>query len=154
MDPQKRIRELVDLLNRYSYEYYVNDNPSVSDTEYDRLMRELEELETAYPEYVLADSPTRRVGALGVTKLPKVTFAEPMLSLANAFSHEELRAFDNRIKREGIIPAYVCELKIDGIASSARYENGVFTLGATRGDGYTGENITANMKTIDRKSVV
>lgn len=148
MDPQKRIRELVDLLNRYSYEYYVNDNPSVSDTEYDRLMRELEELETAYPEYVLADSPTRRVGALGVTKLPKVTFAEPMLSLANAFSHEELRAFDNRIKREGIIPAYVCELKIDGIASSARYENGVFTLGATRGDGYTGENITANMKTI------
>ena len=100
MDPQKRIRELVDLLNRYSYEYYVNDNPSVSDTEYDRLMRELEELETAYPEYVLADSPTRRVGALGVTKLPKVTFAEPMLSLANAFSHEELRAFDNRIKRE------------------------------------------------------
>lgn len=149
MNPQDRIRELVELLNRYSYEYYVNDNPSVSDAEYDRLLRELEQLEALYPEHALENSPTRRVGALGATKLQKVSFDEPMLSLANAFSYEELKAFDNRIRREGISPAYVCELKIDGIASSSKYENGVFTLGATRGDGYTGENITANMKTIE-----
>lgn len=149
MNPQKRIYELVELLNRYSYEYYVNDNPSVSDAEYDRRLRELEKLEAEYPELILKNSPTRRVGALGLSKLQKVSFDQPMLSLGNAFSYSELRDFDHRIKKEGFSPAYVCELKIDGIASSAKYENGIFILGATRGDGYVGENITDNLRTIE-----
>lgn len=148
MEPEKRIKELVELLNRYSHEYYINDSPSVSDFEYDRLYRELEDLEKLYPELKLENSPTNRVGDFAASKLEKITYDKPMLSLSNAFSYDELREFDNRIKKEGFIPKYVCELKIDGIASSAHYKNGVFVLGATRGNGVVGENITANMKTI------
>jgi len=149
MNPKLKIAELVNLLNRYSYEYYVNDNPSVSDAEYDRLMRELEQLEKEYPEFIMKNSPTQRVGDRALTKFQKVEHIEPMLSLGNAFSFSELRDFDKRIKKEGVIPSYVCELKIDGIASSVIYENGIFFRGATRGDGYVGENITDNMATIE-----
>ena len=148
MDVKKRISELVELLNRYSYEYYVNDSPSVSDYEYDKLYRELEDLEKMYPQFVLENSPTKRVGDYASSSLEKITFDKPMLSLSNAFSYDELREFDNRIRKEGFNPNYVCELKIDGIASSAKYSNGIFVLGSTRGNGVVGENITANMKTI------
>lgn len=148
MDIKEKIKQLTDLLNRYSYEYYVLDNPSISDTDYDQLLRQLEELEKAYPEYILDNSPTKKVGSEVSSKLPKVRHSEPMLSLSNAFSFEELLEFHNRIVKEGVNPTYLCELKIDGIASSAIYNEGVFTLGATRGDGEVGENITANMKTI------
>lgn len=148
MDPKSRINELVEKLNRYSYEYYVNDSPTVSDYEYDSLYRELELLEKQYPEYVLETSPTKRVGDFDSSNLQKITYDKPMLSLADVFSIEELREFDNRITKEGFIPHYVCELKIDGIASSAKYQNGIFVLGATRGNGTVGENITNNMKTI------
>lgn len=148
MNPKQRIAELVEMLNRYSYEYYVQDNPSISDFEYDSLLRELENLEIEYPEYILKNSPTQRVGDEVSNKLEKVYFDKPMLSLANAFSFEELIDFDNRIKKEGLIPEYICELKIDGIASSSKYQNGRFVLGTTRGNGEVGENITTNMKTI------
>lgn len=148
MDIAKRIKELVELLNKYSYEYYVNDNPSVSDYEYDKLYRELEDLEKEYPQFALETSPTKRVGDYASSSLEKITYDKPMLSLSNAFNYEELREFDNRIRKEGFNPEYVCELKIDGIASSAKYVGGIFTLGATRGNGVVGENITANMKTI------
>src|SRR5690554_6545832 len=112
-------------------------------------MRELEQLEKEYPEFIMKNSPTQRVGDRALTKFQKVEHMEPMLSLGNAFSFSELRDFDKRIKKEGVIPSYVCELKIDGIASSVIYENGIFFRGATRGDGYVGENITDNMATIE-----
>lgn len=148
VDHKQRMKELVELLNRYNYEYYVLDSPSVSDFEYDMLLRELEELERLYPEDILPDSPTQRVGGAAQTKFKKVQHKEPMLSLTNAFSYQEVLDFHNRIIKTGITPTYVCELKIDGIASTAHYENGEFVLGATRGDGVVGENITLNMKTI------
>lgn len=149
MDAKTRIEELVKILNQASYEYYVLDNPSISDEAYDALIRELEELEAKYPEYILDNSPTRRVGDKPSEKLEKITFKTPMLSLANAFSYDELRSFDNRIRKEGVKPTYTVELKIDGIASSLYYQNGIFTLGATRGDGSVGENITENLKMIE-----
>jgi len=145
---KERIQELVEKLNQYSYEYYVLDNPSVSDQVYDAMLRELEELESKYPEFILENSPTRRVGDKPSEKLEKITFKTPMLSLANAFSYDELRAFDKRIKKEGVNPTYTVELKIDGIASSLQYQNGKFYLGATRGDGTVGENITNNLKMV------
>lgn len=148
MDIKKRIEELVKQLNHYSYEYYVLDNPTISDEAYDALLRELEELEAKYPKYILEDSPTRRVGDTPSEKLDKVTFKTPMLSLANAFSYDELRVFDKRIRKEGMNPTYNVELKIDGIATTLFYENGKFQLGATRGDGSVGENITLNLKMI------
>ncbi|MGD9886648.1 MAG: NAD-dependent DNA ligase LigA [Bacilli bacterium] len=149
MDPKRRITELVNLLNRYSFEYYINDNPSVSDFEYDRLLRELEDLEKKHPEFILKNSPTQKVGAKAATKFEKIHFAKPMLSLGNAFTKAEIIDFHERIVKEGLRPKYVCELKIDGIASQATYEKGKFVLGATRGDGEVGENITANMLTIN-----
>jgi DNA ligase (NAD+) len=148
MDIKKQIKELVDALNKYSYEYYVQDNPSISDEAYDALLRELEELEAQYPEYILENSPTRRVGDKVSEKLEKVVFKTPMMSLANAFSYDELRDFDRRIKKEGFNPTYVAELKIDGIASTTIYQKGKFVLGATRGDGSVGENITNNLMKI------
>ena len=148
MEPKNRIKQLVEDLNRYSEEYYIYDNPTISDFEYDALLRELEELEKAYPEYVLPESPTRRVGDFMESKLEKITFEHPMLSLADVFSEEELYEFDRKIKQQGFNPKYVCELKIDGIASSSRFRSGTFVLGSTRGNGQVGENITANMKTI------
>ena len=148
MDPKHRIKELVESLNRYSEEYYIYNSPTISDYEYDKLLRELEELEKAYPEYKLPNSPTEKVGDDSNGELEKVEYKVPMLSLANAFSSDELREFDSRVRAFGVTPTYTCELKIDGIASSSHFKNGKFVLGATRGDGTYGENITSNMQTI------
>ena len=144
----KRMNELVALLNRYATEYYTSDNPSVSDSEYDRLYRELVELETAYPDQVLADSPTHRVGGKVLDGFEKYSHQYPLYSLQDAFSREELEAFDARVRKEVAHPTYICELKIDGLSISLTYEKGTLVAGATRGDGSVGENITENLKRV------
>ena len=144
----KRMNELVALLNRYVTEYYTSDNPSVSDSEYDRLYRELVELETAYPKQVLADSPTHRVGGKVLDGFEKYSHQYPLYSLQDAFSREELEAFDARVRKEVAHPTYICELKIDGLSISLTYEKGILVAGATRGDGSIGENITENLKRV------
>ena len=144
----KRMNELVALLNRYAAEYYTSDNPSVSDSEYDRLYRELVELETAYPDQVLADSPTHRVGGKILDGFEKYSHQYPLYSLQDAFSREELEAFDARVRKEVAHPTYICELKIDGLSISLTYEKGILVAGATRGDGSIGENITENLKRV------
>lgn len=144
----KRMNELVTLLNRYATEYYTSDNPSVSDSEYDRLYRELVELETAYPDQVLADSPTHRVGGKVLDGFEKYSHQYPLYSLQDAFSREELEAFDARVRKEVAHPTYICELKIDGLSISLTYEKGILVAGATRGDGSVGENITENLKRV------
>ena len=144
----KRMNELVALLNRYASEYYTSDNPSVSDSEYDRLYRELVELETAYPDQVLADSPTHRVGGKVLDGFEKYSHQYPLYSLQDAFSREELEAFDARVRKEVAHPTYICELKIDGLSISLTYEKGILVAGATRGDGSVGENITENLKRV------
>lgn len=144
----KRMNELVTLLNRYATEYYTSDNPSVSDSEYDRLYRELVELETAYPDQVLADSPTHRVGGKVLDGFEKYSHQYPLYSLQDAFSREELEAFDARVRKEVPHPTYICELKIDGLSISLTYEKGILVAGATRGDGSIGENITENLKRV------
>ena len=144
----KRMNELVALLNRYAAEYYISDNPSVSDSEYDRLYRELVELETAYPDQVLADSPTHRVGGKVLDGFEKYSHQYPLYSLQDAFSREELEAFDARVRKEVAHPTYICELKIDGLSISLTYEKGILVAGATRGDGSVGENITENLKRV------
>lgn len=145
---KERIHELQTLLTRYNYEYHVEDNPSIPDTEYDALLRELIELETEYPEYKTDTSPTVRVGGEILSNFEKVTHSSPMLSLGNAFNEEDLRAFDQRVRQNAGDVTYMCELKIDGLAVSLTYENGRFIRGATRGDGTVGENITENLRTI------
>ena len=144
----ERMNELVALLNRYATEYYTSDNPSVSDSEYDRLYRELVELEAAYPDQVLADSPTHRVGGKVLDGFEKYSHQYPLYSLQDAFSREELEAFDARVRKELPQPTYICELKIDGLSISLTYEKGVLVVGATRGDGSVGENITENLKRV------
>ena len=144
----KRMNELVALLNRYATEYYTSDNPSVSDSEYDRLYRELVELEAAYPDQVLADSPTHRVGGKVLDGFEKYSHQYPLYSLQDAFSREELEAFDARVRNEVAHPTYICELKIDGLSISLTYEKGILVAGATRGDGSVGENITENLKRV------
>ena len=144
----KRMNELVALLNRYATEYYTSDNPSVSDSEYDRLYRELVELESAYPDQVLADSPTHRVGGKVLDGFEKYSHQYPLYSLQDAFSREELEAFDARVRKEVAHPTYICELKIDGLSISITYEKGILVAGATRGDGSIGENITENLKRV------
>ena len=144
----KRMNELVALLNRYASEYYTSDNPSVSDSEYDRLYRELVELEAAYPDQVLADSPTHRVGGKVLDGFEKYSHQYPLYSLQDAFSREELEAFDARVRKELPHPTYICELKIDGLSISLTYEKGILVAGATRGDGSIGENITENLKRV------
>lgn len=144
----KRMNELVALLNRYATEYYTSDNPSVSDSEYDRLYRELVELEIAYPEQVLADSPTHRVGGKVLDGFEKYSHQYPLYSLQDAFSREELDAFDARVRKEVSHPTYICELKIDGLSISLTYEKGILVAGVTRGDGSIGENITENLKRV------
>lgn len=144
----KKMNELVALLNRYATEYYTSDNPSVSDSEYDRLYRELVELETAYPEQVLADSPTHRVGGKVLDGFEKYSHQYPLYSLQDAFSREELDAFDARVRKEVAHPTYICELKIDGLSISLTYEKGILVAGVTRGDGSIGENITENLKRV------
>lgn len=148
MKIKEKIYDLVQRLNRYRYEYYALDNPTVSDLEYDSLLRELELLEETYPEFIHPLSPTKAVGFLGSNSFEKVIFDKPMLSLQNAFSFNEVEQFDERLKKEGFHPTYLCELKIDGIASSIVYEKGFFVKAYTRGDGLVGENITENMRTI------
>lgn len=142
------MNELVALLNRYAAEYYTSDNPLVSDSEYDRLYRELVELETAYPDQVLADSPTHRVGGKILDGFEKYSHQYPLYSLQDAFSREELEAFDARVRKEVAHPTYICELKIDGLSISLTYEKGILVSGATRGDGSIGENITENLKRV------
>ncbi len=142
------MNELVALLNRYATEYYTSDNPSVSDSEYDRLYRELVELEAAYPDQVLADSPTHRVGGKVLDGFEKYSHQYPLYSLQDAFSREELEAFDARVRKELPQPTYICELKIDGLSISLTYEKGILVVGATRGDGSIGENITENLKRV------
>ncbi|KAA0567027.1 NAD-dependent DNA ligase LigA [Bacillus sp. CH30_1T] len=145
----KRINELHELLNQYNYEYHVLDKPSVPDSEYDQLLRELIELEDQFPDLKTADSPSQRVGGAILDAFEKVEHRTPMLSLGNAFNEEDLRDFDRRVRQAvGDDFSYVCELKIDGLAVSLRYEDGVFAQGATRGDGSIGEDITSNLKTI------
>ncbi|MDY0942820.1 NAD-dependent DNA ligase LigA [Priestia megaterium] len=146
---KSRVQELRDLLNQYGYEYYVLDQPSVPDAEYDKLMNELIEIEESFPELKTADSPTQRIGGQVLDAFEKVQHQTSMLSLGNAFNEEDLRDFDRRV-RQAVEDefSYVCELKIDGLAVSLRYEDGYLVLGATRGDGTTGENITENLKTI------
>ena len=144
----ERMNELVALLNRYASEYYTSDNPSISDSEYDRLYRELVELEATYPDQVLADSPTHRVGGKVLDGFEKYSHQYPLYSLQDAFSREELEAFDARVRKELPHPIYICELKIDGLSISLTYEKGILVVGATRGDGSVGENITENLKRV------
>ncbi|WP_144555325.1 NAD-dependent DNA ligase LigA [Bacillus sp. X1(2014)] len=146
---EKRIEEISSQLNHYGYEYYVLDKPSVPDAEYDQLMQELLELEEQFPQLKTADSPSVRVGGTVLDVFEKVEHRTPMLSLGNAFNEQDLKDFDRRIRQAvGDDFSYVCELKIDGLAVSLRYEDGLFIQGATRGDGTIGEDITANIKTI------
>ena len=142
------MKELVELLNRYAYEYYTKDAPSVSDSEYDQLYRELVELEIAHPDEILPESPTHRVGGVVLKGFTKYQHQYPLYSLQDAFSREELEAFDQRVRKEFPSISYVCELKIDGLSISLTYENGVLVTGATRGDGSIGEDITENLKRV------
>ena len=142
------MKELVELLNRYAYEYYTKDAPSVSDSEYDQLYRELVKLETAHPDEILPESPTHRVGGVVLKGFTKYQHQYPLYSLQDAFSREELEAFDQRVRKEFPSISYVCELKIDGLSISLTYENGVLVTGATRGDGSVGEDITENLKRV------
>ena len=147
---KEEIFKLVALLNKYSYDYYVEDNPQISDTEYDTLYKQLEKLEQEYPEFILDNSPTQRVGDRVLDEFEKVIHKVPMLSLSNTFSIEDLRDFDSRISKLSSDNSieYICELKIDGLAISINYENGKLVSAATRGDGMVGENVTENIKTI------
>ena len=148
-EAEKRIKELQALLSQYDYEYYVLDKPTIEDSEYDQLLRELITLEEKFPQLITPASPTQRIGGEVLEGFQKVRHTTPMLSLANAFNEAELRDFDRRVRQAiGDDFSYVCELKIDGLAISLRYENGEFVQGATRGDGTVGEDITANLRTI------
>ncbi len=150
MDVEKRIKELRKLIEKYDYEYYVLAQPSISDYEYDQLMKELETLEKAHPEFITPDSPTQRVSGQPIKEFPTVVHRKPMLSLSNTYSETEFREFDRRVRSAlaGQQVEYVAELKIDGLAVSLIYENGRFSLGATRGDGIQGDDITPNLRTI------
>lgn len=144
-----RYNELVDLINKANYEYHVLDNPTtLTDQEYDNYIRELYDIEEKHPEYIREDSPTKKIGGVILDKFDKVTHKIPMMSLADVFNEDEIREFDSRIRKEEINPEYVCELKIDGLSVSLKYENGLLVSAATRGDGFVGEDITHNVKTI------
>ncbi|AOM83923.1 NAD-dependent DNA ligase LigA [Salisediminibacterium beveridgei] len=148
-DVKQRIDDLTDQINHYAHQYYVLDNPKVPDAEYDRLIQELKELEENHPDLKRIDSPSERVGGKPLDHFQKVQHEVPMLSLSNAFDEGELRDFDRRVRQGlGADPTYSVELKIDGLAITLKYEEGAFVLGATRGDGSTGEDITSNLKTI------
>lgn len=144
----KRVEELTKILNEANYNYYVLDNPTITDQEYDKYLRELLDIETEHPELAKANSPTNRVGGEVIDKFNKIVHARPMLSLANVFNEEEIKDFDSKIKKEGYNPEYVCEYKIDGLSVALIYEHGELVRGVTRGDGVTGEDITHNVKTI------
>ena len=142
------MRMLIKILNKASYEYYVLDNPTITDQEYDSLMDELVRLETNNPSLVRSDSPTIRIGTEVISEFKKVTHEVPMMSLGDVFNEEEIISFDEKIRKVVSNPEYVCELKIDGLSVSLLYKNGKLVRGATRGDGTTGEDITHNVKTI------
>jgi len=148
---QAKIEKLREEINFHNYRYYVLDNPVISDAEYDQLMRELENLEQQFPDFVTPTSPTQRVGAPPLEKFEEIRHTLPMLSLANAFAEEEVKEFDSRVKRfleTSHDIEYCAELKMDGVAVELIYENGHFTTGSTRGDGFVGENVTQNLKTV------
>ena len=145
---KERIDYLVEVINEANYNYHVLDNPTITDQEYDKYLRELYTLEEKYPELVRDDSPTKKIGGEVIDEFKKVIHDKPMMSLSNVFNEEELRNFDEKIIKEGIKPEYVCELKIDGLSVSLKYKNGEFVSAATRGDGIVGEDITHNVKTI------
>ena len=145
---KERIDELVRIINEANYNYHTLDNPTITDQEYDKYLKELYQLEKEYPELVRDDSPTKVVGSQMLDKFEKVVHDKPMMSLSNVFNEDEIIAFDSRIRKEGINPNYVCELKIDGLSVSLKYEKGCFKSAATRGNGVVGENITNNAKTI------
>ena len=148
MNAQERILELTQLLNQANYQYYVLDNPTMPDFEYDRLLRELETLEGENPQLTLPDSPTKRVGGQALSQFQKYTHPVPLMSLQDVFSAEELREFLQKVKSDCPDAAFSVEPKIDGLSVALEYENGVFIRGATRGDGVTGEDVTENLKTI------
>lgn len=148
MDILKKINDLKNRINTYSYEYYVLDNPSIDDAIFDQLMNELIELEKQHPEYLTKDSPSQRVGGLPLNKFEKVIHDTQMLSLGNAYSEEDLCDFDDKIKKITKAYSYTAELKIDGLSVSLKYENGYLIQAATRGDGLVGEDVTENIKTI------
>ncbi len=145
---KNRVEELTKILNDANYKYYVLDDPSITDQEYDKYLRELEELEEKYPEFSYDDSPTKRVGGEVIDSFNKVNHVIPMMSLSDVFSESEVVGFDERIRKEGFNPKYVCELKIDGLSVSLLYRDGKLVRAATRGDGVVGEDITHNVKTI------
>lgn len=145
---QERILQLVKIINEANYNYHVLDNPTITDQEYDKYLKELYELEEKYPEYITEDSPTKKIGGEVLSKFNKVVHDKPMMSLSDVFSYEELEVFDGRIRKEDINPSYMCELKIDGLSVSIKYKDGLFQSAATRGDGTIGEDITHNVKTI------
>lgn len=148
MDIKQRIKELVELINQANLDYHTKDQPTISDFAYDRMMKELQELETTYPEYKQSDSPTEKIGGLVLDGFEKVIHRIPMMSLANVFDEEELRSFDEKIRKVTPSFSYVSELKIDGLAVSLLYEGGLFKRAATRGNGVVGEDVTQNVKTI------
>ncbi|HKM43443.1 MAG TPA: NAD-dependent DNA ligase LigA [Limnochordia bacterium] len=146
---RQRIEDLRGELLEHNYRYYVLDDPSISDQEYDRLMRALEGLEADHPELITSDSPTQRIGHTPSTRFSEISHSHPLMGLSNAFSEEELIAFRERVKKQSSDPvSYICELKIDGLSVSLDYEDGVFVRGATRGDGVVGEDISLNLRTI------
>jgi len=147
-DVKVRISELVKILNDANYNYHVLDNPTITDQEFDKYLRELITLEEKYPKFVLDDSPTKRIGGVVLDSFKKVKHSIPMMSLADIFNEEEVRDFDRKIRAAGVNPKYVCELKIDGLSVSLHYEKGKLVTAATRGNGTIGEDITHNVKTI------
>lgn len=144
----ERYNELVDIVNQANYDYHVLDNPKITDQEYDNYLREIYEIEEKHPNFIRDDSPTKKIGGIILDKFTKITHDIPMMSLSDVFNEDEIKLFDSRIKKEGINPEYVCELKIDGLSVSLKYEKGKFVRAATRGDGVVGEDITHNVLTI------
>ena len=145
---KQRYDELIALIEKANYEYYTLDNPTLTDREYDNMMSELLDIEEKYPELRRPDSPTQKVGGEIISEFKKVQHKIPMFSIADVFNESEIVAFDERVRKEFPNPSYVCELKIDGLAVSLIYENGIFKSAATRGNGTIGEDITHNVKTI------
>lgn len=148
MDAKKRIEELTKILNEANYNYYILDNPTITDQEFDKYLQELIELEMEYPDLKKNDSPSMRVGGGVIEGFDKITHKLPMLSIGDVFNEEGIIAFDDRIKKEGFNPKYICELKIDGLSVSLHYEHGILVRAATRGNGTVGDDITNNVKTI------
>ena len=148
MNPKDRIKELTQLLNQANYRYYVMDDPEMPDFEYDRLLRELENLEKEHPEFALPDSPTLRVGGEALSGFEKVEHPVPLMSLQDVFSFDELDEFLSKIKEDYPAADFTVEAKIDGLSVALEYIDGVFVRGATRGDGIVGEDVTENLKTI------